>query len=107
MIRLLRGRAEAGVRIRLLGKLEEQWRDEQWIETRQARLRVHVRAMVRDRESAFVGSQSLRRVELERRREVGIVLHDRRMAGRIARIFDGDWESAAEAADARAPPVRR
>ena len=101
MIKLLRARAEAGVRIRLLGKLEEQWRDEQRIESRHARLRVHVRAMVRDRESAFVGSQSLRRVELERRREVGILLHNRRMASRIARIFDGDWDSAQPV-----PPVR-
>jgi cardiolipin synthase len=99
MIQLLRHRAEAGVRIRLLGKLEKQWRDERWMETRKARLRVHVRAIVRDRESAFVGSQSLRRLELERRREVGILLHDARIAARIAHLFDGDWASAE-------PPIR-
>ncbi len=50
--------------------------------------------MVRDRERAFVGSQSLRRVELERRREVGIVCRDRRVASRMARIFEDDWELA-------------
>ena len=34
-------------------------------------LRLHVRAIVRDRKAAFVGSQSLRKLELDKRREVG------------------------------------
>jgi hypothetical protein len=33
--------------------------------------RLHVRAMARDGDAAFVGSQSLRALELDGRREVG------------------------------------
>jgi hypothetical protein len=38
--------------------------------------RLHVRAIVRDGRRAFVGSQSLRKVELDERREVGIIIRD-------------------------------
>ena len=32
--------------------------------------RLHIRAMIRDGQHAFLGSQSLRRIELEKRREM-------------------------------------
>ena len=55
-------------------------------------LRLHVRAIVRDRKAAFVGSQSLRKLELDKRREVGLITKDRRAVAQIARLFEQDWK---------------
>jgi phosphatidylserine/phosphatidylglycerophosphate/cardiolipin synthase-like enzyme len=93
MIALLIKRAAAGVRVRILGSLEKKWKDPS-IKVKPLRgLRLHVRAIVRDRKSAFVGSQSLRKLELDKRREVGMITKDRRAAARIAAIFDADWRA--------------
>ena len=47
-------------------------------------LRLHARAIIRDGARAFVGSQSLRRPELNQRREVGAVITNR--AGRSVSV---------------------
>jgi hypothetical protein len=56
-------------------------------------LRLHVRAIVRDRRAAFVGSQSLRKLELDERREVGLITKDRRAVAKIASVFETDWKA--------------
>ena len=90
--RLLQERVKAGVRIRVIGKLEKPLAG---IETRKLQdMRLHVRAMVRDGSMAFVGSQSLRKLELDGRREVGIIIHDVRVARKIQAVFESDWEHA-------------
>lgn len=87
--RLLKERADAGVEIRILGKLEKAL---EGIDTRKLKtLRLHVRAMVRDGSAVFVGSQSLRKLELDGRREVGIILKDSRVAKKIQSVFEADW----------------
>lgn len=87
--RVLLQRARAGVRIRIIGKLEK---DLPGVRTRKlAELRLHVRAMVRDGRSAFIGSQSLRRLELDGRREVGVLINDVRLARRLRAVFEADW----------------
>lgn len=87
--RLLEERAGAGVEIRILGKLEKAL---DGIDTRKLKvLRLHVRAMVRDGSAVFVGSQSLRKLELDGRREVGIILTDTRVAKKIQSVFEADW----------------
>ena len=91
IIRLLKARAAAGVTIRILGKLEKKWRGEDFLVEATSR-RLHVRAIVRDRNRAFVGSQSLRKLELDGRREVGIIVRDPKVVGRIAAIFEKDWK---------------
>jgi cardiolipin synthase A/B len=91
IIRLLKSRAAAGVNIRILGKLEKKWRGEDFLVEATSR-RLHVRAIVRDRNRAFVGSQSLRKLELDGRREVGIIVRDPKVVGRIAAIFEKDWK---------------
>jgi hypothetical protein len=53
--------------------------------------------ILRDRTRAFVGSQSLRTMELDRRREVGIVFEDAAITGSIAETFLHDWKLAEEA----------
>ena len=90
--RVLLERAKAGVEIRILGRLEK---DLPGVKTRKlADLRLHVRAIVRDGVSAFVGSQSLRKLELDGRREVGVIVNDARTARRIAAVFDADWAAS-------------
>ncbi len=61
-----------------------------------ARFKLHAKCIVVDRQRFFVGSQNLRRVSLDRRREVGIIIDDPAMAGRIERVFNEDWMNATE-----------
>ncbi len=96
--RILAARVNAGVRIRIIGRLEKPI---EGIKVRRlSDLRLHIRAIVRDGESAFVGSQSLRKLELDGRREVGIVVQDRRIARQIAGVFEDDWDAAEKMAKA-------
>lgn len=89
---VLRQRAKAGVEIRLVGKLEKPI---DGIAVRKlAGLRLHVRAMIRDGETAFIGSQSLRKLELDGRREVGVLIADPRVAKKMQAIFETDWKNA-------------
>jgi phosphatidylserine/phosphatidylglycerophosphate/cardiolipin synthase-like enzyme len=97
MIRALQERLKAGVDIRIIGKVDKGLAN---VESRKlGDLRLHVRAIVRDGGSAFVGSQSLRKLELDSRREVGVVLNDSRIAKKIASVFESDW---AESPDSKA-----
>jgi cardiolipin synthase len=90
--RLLAERAKVGVEIRVIGKLEKAL---EGVETRKLKeLRLHVRAMVRDGTAAFVGSQSLRKLELDGRREVGLIIADVRVARKIQATFEADWKEA-------------
>lgn len=93
MIALLMQRAAAGVKVKILGGLERKWKDTGCKVKQMRGLRLHVRAIVRDRRAAFVGSQSLRKLELDKRREVGLITKDRRTVAQIARVFDGDWKA--------------
>jgi phosphatidylserine/phosphatidylglycerophosphate/cardiolipin synthase-like enzyme len=54
-------------------------------------IRLHVRAAVRDGAEAFVGSQSLRALELDGRREVGVLIKDAKVVKAIADVFEADW----------------
>ena len=88
--RVLHERARAGVEIRIIGRLEKPLAH---VKVRRlADLRLHVRAIVRDGNSAFVGSQSLRKLELEGRREVGLIVTHGHIVRKIQSIFEHDWE---------------
>ncbi len=92
MIRLLEERAEAGVEVRIIGRLA---RKSARLKVRKMRrMRLHVRAIIRDGRQVFVGSQSLRAIELDGRREAGIIVHDAKIVRSIARTFLEDWEAA-------------
>ena len=89
MIKLLKDRAAKGVQVRVIGNVKGK---EGGIETRAlATMRLHVRAIVRDGTRAFVGSQSLRRDELESRREVGLIINNPAVARKLLQVFDADW----------------
>jgi phosphatidylserine/phosphatidylglycerophosphate/cardiolipin synthase-like enzyme len=90
--RVLQDRVRRGVEIRVIGRIEKEI---QGVETRKLPdLRLHVRAMVRDGSTAFIGSQSLRKLELDGRREVGIIINDSRIAKKMQVIFEADWAEA-------------
>ncbi|HEX6463957.1 MAG TPA: phospholipase D-like domain-containing protein [Vicinamibacterales bacterium] len=96
--RVLMERAKAGVEIRIIGGLETPI---DGVNVRKlADLRLHIRTIVRDGEAAFVGSQSLRKLELDGRREVGIVVEDAHIARQIAAVFEDDWTAAEKMAKA-------
>ena len=102
MVRLLGERARQGVDVRVLGKLKK---PAPGVAVQKYPLgRLHVRAIVRDESRAFVGSQSLRRIYLDERREAGLVVRDRKVVKRIATIFESDWAET-EAGKAAAAPV--
>jgi cardiolipin synthase len=93
MIAIIKERAEAGVKVRVLGNVEQKWASEvPWRVKAFKTMKLHVRCIIRDRETAFVGSQSLRKLELDQRREVGMITKDRRTVKQMALIFDGDWK---------------
>jgi phosphatidylserine/phosphatidylglycerophosphate/cardiolipin synthase-like enzyme len=87
---VLQERVKAGVHIRVIGKMEKN------LDGIRARklpdLRLHIRAMVRDGSDAFIGSQSLRKLELDGRREVGVIVRDARIARKIQAVFEEDWK---------------
>jgi cardiolipin synthase A/B len=92
MIRLLEDRARAGVDVRIIGRLTR--RSTKLQVRKLASLRLHARTMIRDGHHAFIGSQSLRQVELDARREVGIIFNDPKVVSRLGRIFEDDWAPA-------------
>lgn len=99
MIELLKERIAKGVRVRVLGNVKGK---EGGIDTRQlATLRLHVRAIVRDGTRAFVGSQSLRKDELENRREVGLIITNPTVARKLLQIFEADWADSGKSAKAK------
>jgi cardiolipin synthase len=88
MIRLLSQRAKTGVDIRVIGKVAKRAGA---LRVQRPPSRLHVRAAVRDGSEAFVGSQSLRALELDGRREVGILSRDPKVVKGIADLFEADW----------------
>ncbi len=87
--KVLQERSKAGVEIRIIGSLEKSLKD---VKVRQlTETRLHVRAIIRDGREAFIGSQSLRRLELEGRREVGIIIKNASVVRKIDAIFETDW----------------
>jgi cardiolipin synthase len=89
MLRLLQLRAKAGVDIRVLGKTGKGGRGLRV--QKLPGLRLHVRAMIRDGDTVFVGSQSLRALELDGRREVGLIVRDSAVVKRLQEVFEEDW----------------
>jgi phosphatidylserine/phosphatidylglycerophosphate/cardiolipin synthase-like enzyme len=89
IIRLLKERVKAGVDVRIIGKVSS--RGEDLVHQKYPGHRLHVRAVVRDGLDAFVGSQSLRKLELDKRREVGLFVTRPAIVKELAATFEADW----------------
>lgn len=98
MIRILKDRVKKGVAIRVIGGMKQH--DEEGISVRPMKgKRLHVRAVIRDATRAFVGSQSLRGVELDRRRELGLLISNPAVTRSLMRVFESDWLASARPRD--------
>jgi phosphatidylserine/phosphatidylglycerophosphate/cardiolipin synthase-like enzyme len=92
-IKLLKQLAGNGVDVRVIGKFKGAG---DAIGVRSLKdLRLHARAIIRDGARAFVGSQSLRRPELNQRREVGVVITNGAVARKLRDVFEADWLESA------------
>ena len=89
MLRLLVDRQKAGVEVKIIGKLGG--KKTGLTAEKYPGKRLHVRAIIRDRRHAFVGSQSLRKLELELRREIGVIIHDEAIVRQMQATFEHDW----------------
>jgi cardiolipin synthase A/B len=91
--KVLQDRSRDGVKVRILGRLEKSL---DGVKVRKlAGRRLHVRAIIRDGKDAFVGSQSLRKLELDGRREVGIIVTKNDIVRKLAAVFESDWKKKA------------
>ena len=91
MLRLLHLRVKAGVDVRVIGKVGKRALNGYLHARKLPGMRLHVRAMVRDGDTVFVGSQSLRALELDARREVGLVVREPAVVKRLQETFEEDW----------------
>lgn len=89
MLRRLSDRARKGVSVKVIGAIG---RKHHSLDVRAPLFRLHTRTIIRDRRSAFVGSQSLRQTELDSRREVGVIVHEPRTVSELLKTFEADWE---------------
>ena len=85
----LEQRAMAGINVRIISKVAKNANAVQVAAYPGERM--HVRAIVQDSRRVFIGSQGLRRAELDRRREVGVIVDDKDVVRGVTRIFEKDW----------------
>jgi phosphatidylserine/phosphatidylglycerophosphate/cardiolipin synthase-like enzyme len=97
IIRTLEARVRAGVSVRIIGKLKS--RTGVLPAPKELHIRLHTRSIIRDGSWAFVGSQSLRPLELDARREVGIIFRDPKTVSRLIKTFEEDWEAKSQPVD--------
>jgi cardiolipin synthase len=89
MIRLLETQADSGIEIKVIGAMS---RTAEGVEVRRMPLiRLHAQAIIRDGSEVFFGSQSLRKVELDQRREVGLITSHSDAVQSFKIIFEMDW----------------
>jgi phosphatidylserine/phosphatidylglycerophosphate/cardiolipin synthase-like enzyme len=92
MVRAIEERSKKGVEVRILGHTTHH---SDTVEVYKMHdMRLHTRMIIRDRTHAFMGSQSLRTVELDRRREVGMIFDDAELVKSLAGTFLEDWKLA-------------
>jgi phosphatidylserine/phosphatidylglycerophosphate/cardiolipin synthase-like enzyme len=89
IVKLLKERMKRGVDVRIIGKVGNNAKD--LPHEKYPGKRLHTRAIVRDRRDAFVGSMSLRKLELDNRREAGIIVRNGHVVSELASTFDEDW----------------
>jgi cardiolipin synthase A/B len=91
MLKILEGRASAGVEIRVIGRVSRS--STQLASRKLSIMRLHTRTILRDGVQAFIGSQSLRELELGARREVGVIFRESKIVAKLMKIFEDDWQA--------------
>jgi cardiolipin synthase A/B len=89
IIRLLRRHAAAGIDVKIIGHVDVRAKE---LQVRKLpELEHHAQVIIRDLKTAFLGSQSLRRPELDSRREAGLIVTDAGAVRDLTTIFELDW----------------
>ena len=90
MLKVLLDRVKSKVKVKVIGEVA----GKKLAARKLSGMRLHTRSIIRDRCDAFVGSQSLRKLELDSRREIGIVLGDPAVVASLTKTFGGDWKAS-------------
>jgi cardiolipin synthase A/B len=102
MLSALSERAKKGVDVRVIGSVG---RKSPHLKVRPlGGFRLHTRTIVCDRREVFVGSQSLRKAELDSRREVGVIVRDSKVVSGVVNTFEADWAAKETAETIRDTP---
>jgi phosphatidylserine/phosphatidylglycerophosphate/cardiolipin synthase-like enzyme len=91
MLRILEDRCQAGVKIQIVGHVAS---SKHLMARALRKMRLHTRVLIRDCKQAFLGSQSLRRLELDARREIGIIVNSPKVISSMMTIFHDDWKAS-------------
>lgn len=94
---LLAAKKAEGLDVRIIGKVSTN----STLNVRTVPIRLHVRAILRDGREAFLGSQSLRKLEMEARREIGVIFRDSKAVHEMIAVFEKDWASGAQPVQSR------
>ncbi|MDQ3169687.1 MAG: phospholipase D-like domain-containing protein [Acidobacteriota bacterium] len=92
LLRLLQSKAKNGLDVRVIGKVGKGAQDVKSVRLKDRRL--HVRAIIVDGKAVSIGSQSLRKLELDSRREIALICRVGAVAKRVAQVFELDWEKS-------------
>lgn len=92
VIRLLEELVKANVSVRIVGRVAN--KNARLDVRKLGPMRLHTRSIIRDRKSLFIGSQSLRELELDGRREVGVIARDRSAVAAMFKVFEEDWAAS-------------
>ena len=88
MMRILQDRAKSGVEVRIIGHAAKSLKLQV---AKLTKMRLHTRSILRDGARAFIGSQSLRAIELDSRREAGLIIRDGKILKQLMECFEADW----------------
>jgi phosphatidylserine/phosphatidylglycerophosphate/cardiolipin synthase-like enzyme len=89
MLKLLHDRVKSGVDVRVIGKVAKS--GQSLAHEKYPGTNLHARVIIRDHRDAFLGSQSLRKLELDKRREVGILVKHAAIVTELVQTFEEDW----------------
>jgi len=87
-MKLLVAKAKSGLDVRVIGAIG---RRAAGVQTVTLNRRLHAQVIIADGEKLFLGSQSLRSLELDSRRETGVITTDPEIIRQIATVFEADW----------------
>jgi polyphosphate kinase len=90
-LKLLNKKISDGVEVRILSRSSAK---NSAIPVRRLPTRLHLRCILRDHEQAFLGSQSLSKLELEARREIGVIFRDKKIVHQMEEVFEKDWKQS-------------
>jgi cardiolipin synthase len=87
-MRVLAQKVRAGLDVRVLGSAGKRATG---VRSARLHMRLHAQVIIRDGEEMFLGSQSLRALELDARREVGVITDNQEIIQPVMATFEADW----------------